>query len=155
MKKLLAALLLIVLAPVVWAQTASTYYTVPTVAALKALTTRPSVVQTVDSNPGVFNWSTTPCSAADDIFQVTPTAGPVGCYIRAGTPYALGKSATTNGVLVTNGTGVPSISTTLPNGLALGSPVSGVASPLTVISTGSTTSVSLAARFAQDRKSVV
>ncbi len=86
----------------VLAQTASTYYTVPSIAALKALVARPAVVQVVDANPGIFNWSTSPCGAADDILQVTPTSGPTGCYIRASTPYSVGKSGTPNGALITN-----------------------------------------------------
>lgn len=113
MRKLLFALLF--LASPVFAQTQTQYYTVPTIAALKAMTTsRPSVVQVVDANPGVFSLSSGACSAADDIFQVQPTAGTTVCYTRMATPYAVGKSATVNGVLVTNGTGVPSVSTTLP-----------------------------------------
>lgn len=92
----------------------STYYTAPTVAALKALTTRPMVVEIVDANPGIFNWSTTPCSAADDIFQITPTSGPAGCYTRAATPYAVGKSTTFNGLLVTGPTGTPLVKPGLP-----------------------------------------
>lgn len=95
--------------PAAHSQTASTYYTAPSIAALKALTTRPAVVEVVDANPGIFNWSTTPCGAADDVFQVTPTSGPTGCYTRAGTPYVLGKSATTRGLVTTNSAGVPSL----------------------------------------------
>lgn len=117
MKKLLLALLFL---PVLaWGQTTNTYYTVPNVLALKALTTRPSVVQIVGSNPGIFNWSTTPCSSPDDIFQVSPTSGAGGCYVRAATPYSAGKSATTSGIMVTDGTGVPSFSTSLPSGVDL------------------------------------
>jgi hypothetical protein len=63
------------------------------------------------SNPGIFNMSQGACSAADDAFQVQPTSGTTVCYTRMATPYAVGKSATANGVLVTNGSGVPSIST--------------------------------------------
>jgi len=113
MRKTLFALLF--LASPVSAQTQTQYYTVPTIAALKAMTTsRPAVVQVADANPGVFNLSSGACSAADDIFQVQPTAGTTVCYTRMATPYSVGKSATVNGVLVTNGTGVPSVSTTLP-----------------------------------------
>ncbi len=85
MKKTLLSLVLL-LAPVsVAGQTTLTYYAAPSIAALKALTTRPKVVvEVVDANPGVFNWSTTPCSAADDIFQVTPTSGLTGCYTPPG-----------------------------------------------------------------------
>lgn len=122
MKKI-ALFLVLLLSPLcAIAQTANTYYTAPTVAAIKALTTRPSVIEVVDSNPGVFNWATTPCSAADDIFQITPTSGPVGCYIRMATPYAAGNAGPASAVLITNGSKVPAFSTTLPNGLAFGTP---------------------------------
>ncbi|TAJ91004.1 hypothetical protein [Reyranella sp.] len=126
--------------PVAHAQTASSYYTAPSIAALKGLTTRPAVVEVVGANPGTFNWSTSPCGAADDIFQVTPTSGPTGCYTRMGTPYALGKSGTANGVAVTNGSGVPSISTTLP-AITANAPL--------VTATGTTTPRSLADRFSE------
>lgn len=66
----------------VWAQTVQSYYTVATVAALKALTTRPTLVQVTGTAPGIFNWSTTACTLADDLFQITPTAGPSGCFNR-------------------------------------------------------------------------
>lgn len=107
-----------------FAQAANTYYTYPTIASVKALQTRPAVVEVVDSNPGIFNWSATPCSAADDIFQITPTAGPTGCYTRMGSPYAVGNAGPANGVLSSNGTKVPSFSTTLPTGLAMQTPAS-------------------------------
>jgi len=81
MKKLLFALLF--LASPAYAQTQTQYYTVPTIAALKAMTTsRPTVVQVVDANPGIFNLSAGACSAADDIFQVQPTSGTTVCYTR-------------------------------------------------------------------------
>ncbi len=97
-EKILLSLVLL-LAPVsVAGQTTLTYYAAPSIAALKALTTRPAVVEVVDANPGVFNWSTTPCSAADDIFQVTPTSGPTGCYIRQVNSYAVGKVPTSQAV---------------------------------------------------------
>jgi hypothetical protein len=89
-------LLLLLLPACALAQTASTYYTVPTIAALKALTTRPGVVEVRDSNPGIFNWSTSACGAADDIFQVTPTSGPSGCYSRMAGTYAVGKNGSTS-----------------------------------------------------------
>jgi hypothetical protein len=89
-------LLLLLLPACALAQTASTYYTVPTIAALKALTTRPGVVEVHDSNPGIFNWSTSACGAADDIFQVTPTSGPSGCYTRMAGTYAVGKNGSTS-----------------------------------------------------------
>ena len=95
MKKLLLALLF--LTSPVFAQTQTQYYTVPTIAALKAMTTsRPAVVQVVDANPGIFNLSAGACSAADDIFQVQPTGGTTVCYTRAATPYSVGKNATVN-----------------------------------------------------------
>lgn len=91
MKKLLFALLF--LASPAFAQTQTQYYTVPSISALKAMTTsRPTVVQVVDANPGIFNLSAGACSAADDIFQVQPTAGTTVCYTRAATPYAVGTS---------------------------------------------------------------
>lgn len=94
----IAVFAILALAPAhVGAQTASTYYTAPTVAAVKALTTRPAVIEIVDANPGVFNWGTTPCSAADDIFQITPTSGPTGCYTRMATQYSAGKITATGG----------------------------------------------------------
>lgn len=122
------------------AQTASSYYTVPSATTLKELTTRPAVVGVVGPNPGIFNWSTTPCSSADDIFQVAPTSGTTGCYVRMGTPYALGKSTTNNGVLITNGSGDPLISTMLPE-------VNG--SSVNVTSIGSITARSLQVRTAE------
>lgn len=91
-RKITLALGLMLAATMALAQTASTYYTVPSISALKVLTTRPGVVEVLDSNPGIFNWGTTPCSAADDTFQVTPTSGPTGCYTRMATPYAIGKT---------------------------------------------------------------
>ena len=112
MKKLLFLLLALTVSAPAFAQTQTQYYTVPTIAALKAMTTsRPAVVQVVDANPGIFNWSTTVCSAADDIYQITPTSGPTGCYTRMATPRAVGKSATANGLLCTGATGLPSICT--------------------------------------------
>lgn len=119
MKKIL--LLLASFLPPAWgmAQTASANYTVSSVASLKSLATRPATVEVRDENPGLFNWSTTPCSAADDVFQVTPTSAPAGCYTRIGTPYVIGKSATMNGVLSTNNLGIPEVSTSLPSGLSI------------------------------------
>lgn len=125
MKTLLRLLILSVLAAPAsgFGQTQTQYYTVPSIAALKAMTTsRPQIVQVNDANPGVFNLTIGACAAADDIFQVQPTAGTTVCYTRVATPYSVGKSATANGVLSTNGSGVPSISTTLPSGLTQDSP---------------------------------
>ena len=104
MKKLLLALLF--LTSPAFAQTQTQYYTVPTIAALKAMTTsRPTVVQVVDANPGIFNLSTGACSAADDIFQVQPTSGTTVCYTRAATPYFVGKNpAFTGAITLPNGT---------------------------------------------------
>lgn len=73
--------------------TAGTIITKATIAELKALTTRPSIVEVIDANPGIFNLSNGACSAADDIFQVQPTAGTTVCYTRMATPYAIGKMA--------------------------------------------------------------
>lgn len=54
-----------------------------------------------------------------------------------------------NAVYGTNGSGVPSLSSTLPNGLNLGTPAAGVISALTVTATGGTTSSSLQNRFGE------
>ncbi len=80
MKKFLLCLLLF--PTTLLAQTATTFYTVSSIATLKGLTSRPNVVEVVDANPGIYNWSTTPCVAADDVFQITPTSGATGCYTR-------------------------------------------------------------------------
>jgi len=137
MKKI-ALFLALLLSPIsALGQTANTYYTFPTVAAVKALTTRPSVVEIVDANPGVFNWAAVACSAADDIFQITPTSGPTGCYTRMATPYSAGKGSATS-LLTSNGT-VPSWSSTLP-AVTAGAGL--------VTATGTTTARSLANRFA-------
>lgn len=93
--------------PTAQSQTASTYHTVPSITALKDLQTRPQVVEVVDANPGAFKWSTAPCDTADDIFQVAPITSPAGCYTRMGTPYAVGKSERTNGVVATTSKGIP------------------------------------------------
>lgn len=114
-KRLLLALTAICLSTPVLAQSPQTYTTIASVAALKALTGRPAVIEVTGSNPGIFNWSTTPCSAADDIFQVTPTSGPTGCYTRMTTPYAVGKASPVSSVLISGGTGTPAFSTTLPS----------------------------------------
>lgn len=103
--KNLVLFLTLLLAPLgAAAQTATTYYTVPTIAALKALTTsRPPVVQVVDANPGIFNLSSGACSAADDIYQVQPTSGTTVCYTRMSSAYALKKAVTLGGSLTTSG----------------------------------------------------
>ena len=93
MKKLLFLLLALTVSAPAFAQTQTQYYTVPTIAALKAMTTsRPAVVQVVDANPGIFNLSAGACAAADDVFQVQPTSGTTVCYTRAATPYAVGTA---------------------------------------------------------------
>lgn len=92
MKKILLALLFSVLASTASAQTATTYYTVPTIATLKALTTsRPPVVQVTGDNAGVFNMTSGACTAADDIFQVQPSSGTTVCYTRMASLYNAGK----------------------------------------------------------------
>lgn len=79
--------------PAAHAQTPQTYNTVASIAALKAMTNRPQVIEVVDANPGIFNLSTGACSAADDIFQVQPTSGTTVCYTRMAGSYAIGKNA--------------------------------------------------------------
>jgi len=95
--------------PAAQAQTPQTYNTVASIAALKAMTNRPQVVEVVDANPGIFNLSQGACSAADDVFQVQPTSGTTVCYTRMATPYAVGKTGTLpSGISVPftqNGTG--------------------------------------------------
>ena len=99
MKKLLFLLLALTVSAPAFAQTQTQYYTVPTIAALKAMTTsRPAVVQVVDSNPGIFNLSAGACAAADDIFQVQPTSGTTVCYTRMATGLSAGNDAMRNGV---------------------------------------------------------
>lgn len=109
MKKLLFLLLALTVSAPAFAQTQTQYYTVPTIAALKAMTTsRPAVVQVVDANPGIFNLSAGACAAADDVFQVQPTSGTTVCYTRAATPYAIGKSVN-YATIGTSQTGVPKL----------------------------------------------
>jgi len=104
MKKFLFTLLALVVASPALSQTKTDYYTVSSIAALKAMTTaRPDVVQVNDSNPGIFNLSTGACSAADDIFQVQPTSGTTVCYTRMSSAYALKKAVTLGGSLTTSG----------------------------------------------------
>lgn len=99
--------------PAAQAQTPQTYNTVASIAALKAMTNRPQVVQVTGTNAGVFNLNQGACAAADDLMQVQPTSGTTVCYTRMGTPYALGKSAILNGVVITDEVGIPEISPTL------------------------------------------
>lgn len=98
------------------------YTTLPSIAALKATTSRPQVVQVTGTNAGTFNLNAGACAAADDLMQVQPTSGTTVCYVRAANVNQIGKSATNNGVLVTDGTGYSSISATLPSGLTVPSP---------------------------------
>lgn len=113
MKKLLSLFVFLIVAPFVGAgaQTTTTMYRVDTIAALKAIpTSRPPIVIVMDAaTGGPFEWGTSPCSAADDVYQVTPTAGPAGCWTRLANINSVGKSAIAYGVLTTNSTGVPSI----------------------------------------------
>lgn len=114
MKKLFFLLLALTVSAPAFAQTQTQYYTVPTIAALKAMTTsRPAVVQVVDANPGIFNLSTGACSAADDIFQVQPTAGTTVCYTRMASSYAVGSTPLPG---VYGGTGVANTGKTLTLG---------------------------------------
>lgn len=122
MKTILLLLVLVLLPASSMAQALPANYTVSSVASLKSLTVRPATVEVRGEHPGLFSWSTAPCSAADDVFQVKPTSAPSGCYARIGTPYAIGKSATVNGVLSTNDSGVPGVSTSLPSGLSIPAP---------------------------------
>lgn len=64
----------------------NTYVVADTVAEIKALTTRPSLIQLDDGiNPGIFNWSTSVVTG-DDLFVIVPTSGPAGHYARVGIP---------------------------------------------------------------------
>jgi hypothetical protein len=60
----------------------TTFYTVPTIAELKALTTRPAVVELTGIAAGIFNWYAADATTADDGTVVQCTSGPVGRYIR-------------------------------------------------------------------------
>jgi hypothetical protein len=72
------------------AQTASQFYSVPTVAALQALTTRPAQVYVsgytspTDLHGGMFTWSAGVSSTADGYNVVQPTSGPAGRWLRGG-----------------------------------------------------------------------
>lgn len=105
MKKILNFVALLIAAPLVAhvahfgvanSQTAQQYTVVPSIAALKAMTNRPPVVQVVDANPGIFNLSQGACSAADDIYQVQPTSGSTVCYMRMSSVYAMGPGGVTS-----------------------------------------------------------
>lgn len=107
MKKLFFFLLL---APVwAFAQTTSTY-TVSSISMLKTLTIRPAVVFVLGPNPGIFSWSTVPCSAADDTFEIAPTSDPAGCFVRMASPHSVGKSSSSPAVDVSATKSLSSIS---------------------------------------------
>lgn len=166
MKKLLVFLALLFATPV-YAQTAGQFYSVPTVTALAALTTRPPQVyafgntSSTDLLGATYDWVLGSAVSADGFNVVAPSGGgAAGRWFRqtsSGTPVA-------NGVLVTNGSKVPSINTTLPNGLAMGTPSSLTLtnainlpsaslltpSDLNITATGATASISLANRAAND-----
>lgn len=108
--RFLIAFALAIPAAQVQAQTPQSYNTVASIAALKAMTNRPQLVQVTGVSPGIFNLSQGACSAADDVFQVQPTSGTTVCYTRMATPYSIGKSATPNGTVVTSSTGAPYVS---------------------------------------------
>ena len=67
----------------------NSYYTVSTVAELKALAGRPSVVQVLAGN-GVYNWTEGNTTTGDDVTVIEPTAPtPAGRYILSVTDYPL------------------------------------------------------------------
>ena len=103
MKKLLAFLFFLLAPLAAQGQTTTTMYRVDTIAALKAVpTSRPPVVIVMDiATGGEFAWGTTPCSAADDVYQVTPTAGPTGCWTRLANTQAIGLAPNISRGLVT------------------------------------------------------
>lgn len=105
--------------PTAHGQTPQSYNTVASIAALKAMTNRPQVVQVTGTNAGTFNLNAGACAAADDLMQVQPTSGTMVCYVRAANINQIGKSATSSGVVVTDGAGMPSVATTLPSGLTI------------------------------------
>jgi len=91
MKKFLLALLLALIPVGAFAQTAQTLYTVPSMAALKALTTRPGFVVLTsyygsisvgESGGGEFVWLAGSSATANDGTIVQPTSGPAGRYVR-------------------------------------------------------------------------
>jgi hypothetical protein len=107
MKKHLFLLLALTAPSLAYSQTQTQYYTVPSIAALKAMTTsRPQVVQVNDATPGVFNLTSGACSAADDIYQVQPTSGTTVCYTRLATSYFVGNSPTFTGTVTSGATTV-------------------------------------------------
>lgn len=105
MKKLLSLLFLLIAPISAWGQTTTTIYRVDTIAALKAIpTSRPPIMIVTDATTGgEFKWGTTPCSAADDVYQVTPTSGPTGCWTRMANTYAVGADAALDVASITVG----------------------------------------------------
>lgn len=91
MKKI-ALLFLLLLAPLGAHAQTTDLYRVATIATLKALNPlRPPIAVVMDTaTGGEFKWGTSACSAADDVYQVTPTAGPTGCWTRISNTYAIG-----------------------------------------------------------------
>lgn len=74
--------------PAAQAQTPQSYNTVTNIAALKAMTNRPQVVQVTGANAGIFNLNSGACASADDMMQIQPTSGSTACYVRALPPWA-------------------------------------------------------------------
>ncbi|MCA0246942.1 MAG: hypothetical protein LCH93_10025 [Proteobacteria bacterium] len=95
-------------------QMASSYFSVPDISTLKTQSLRPPLVEMLGTDPGVFRLSFGKCQMPDDVMQVQPTTDPPACYVRMATPYSIGRSETTNGILVTDRAGYPLISTKLP-----------------------------------------
>lgn len=90
--------------PAAHSQTAQQYTTVASIAALKAMTNRPQVVQVTGTNAGIFNLNSGACAAADDLTQVQPTSGTTVCYVRAMSPYAVGATGSAVTVTATGST---------------------------------------------------
>jgi hypothetical protein len=68
---------------------ANTYYTASTIAEIKGLTTRPSVIQSLEGN-GVYNWTAGSTLDGDDVTVIEPTSPtPAGRYILEVTDYPL------------------------------------------------------------------
>lgn len=151
MKRFLITFLILLTFPVLAQTGPQGYFTVASVAALKAMTGRPLVVEIIDANPGIFNGAASACGAADDIFQITPTSGPAGwCYTRIATPYSVGKASPVSSVLTAGGTGTPAFVATLPatNFPALTGDITtsagALATTLATVATGATTGSSTA-----------
>ena len=118
MKKLLVFLVALTASFSAHAQKAEQYVSQPTIAALKAMVNRPALVTVTASDGAVFKLSNGACAAADDIFQVQPSSGTTVCYTRMANVQAAGKASPVSSVFSSNGSGVPSFSTTLPSGIA-------------------------------------